>query len=97
VSVGVWVSKPGSVPAPASSRIIAVRVRKPRSTGLHILTVGVKDRAVHPVTTTGSGGRLQGVNDQASVVAVVHRPAEQVAGGQVDDRRQIQPASSVGM
>jgi group II intron reverse transcriptase/maturase len=60
--------------------------------GVFAAAVGVEDRAVHPVTTTGSGGRLQGANDQASVVAVVHRPAEQVAGGQVDDRRQIQPA-----
>jgi hypothetical protein len=70
---------------------IGVRVRKPRSTGPHILTVGVEDRAVQTLAAAGSHGGVQGIGHQASVVMSAHRPAQQVPGGQVDDRGQAQP------
>ena len=54
--------------------------------------VAVEDRAGHAVLAAGGHGSVQGIADQLRVVVGAHRVAQQAAGGQVDDRGQVQPA-----
>jgi hypothetical protein len=98
LSVGVWVRKPGSVPAPASCASIAGWVRKPRSTGLHILTVAVVDEpALGRITVQAAApdGILQRAQHQLGVGAVAGLPAHDPPRERVADRCQPQRPSPV--
>jgi hypothetical protein len=50
----------------------------------------VPSRRWQPRVATAAS--VQGISNSAGVVMAAHRPAEQVAGGQIDDRGQVQPA-----
>src|SRR6266545_3265343 len=85
LSVGVWVRKPGSVPAPASCASIAVWVRKPRSTGLHILTVGVDGELAVADALFGDGVGQQPLGQAGGLTGGDH-PARHVARVDVEDQ-----------